>query len=161
MLHLVSGISSLYLFVNFILVPVPPHPTTSPITSSSFDSPLCSSVTPFVFRRKCRPSVCLCVGCVVNYRCCCWRGTEQYCGVEGKVDIINSTFGKALGGAAGASGHVTVVTSHWSQITWLRSSHVTAVRSRDCCDCCDCYSCTDVRQHRLTASRHHCNHEIS
>jgi len=31
----------------------------------------------------------------------CYRGTEEYCGVEGKVDIINSTFGKALGGAAG------------------------------------------------------------
>jgi len=31
----------------------------------------------------------------------CYRGTEEYCGVEGRVDIINSTFGKALGGAAG------------------------------------------------------------
>jgi len=31
------------------------------------------------------------------------RGTEEYCGVEGKVDVINSTFGKALGGAAGLS----------------------------------------------------------
>ena len=31
----------------------------------------------------------------------CYRGTEEYCGVKGKVDIINSTFGKALGGAAG------------------------------------------------------------
>lgn len=29
------------------------------------------------------------------------RGTEEFCGVDGKVDIINSTFGKALGGAAG------------------------------------------------------------
>ena len=29
------------------------------------------------------------------------RGSEEYCGVEGKMDIINSTFGKALGGAAG------------------------------------------------------------
>ena len=29
------------------------------------------------------------------------RGTEEYCSVEGKVDIINSTLGKALGGAAG------------------------------------------------------------
>jgi len=33
----------------------------------------------------------------------CFRGTEEYCGVEGKADIINSTFGKALGGAAGLS----------------------------------------------------------
>merc|ERR1711997_108847 len=28
-----------------------------------------------------------------------WRGTEEYCGV--KVDIVNSTLGKALGGATG------------------------------------------------------------
>ena len=30
-----------------------------------------------------------------------YRGTEEFCGVDGKVDIINSTLGKALGGAAG------------------------------------------------------------
>ena len=29
------------------------------------------------------------------------RGTDEYCGVKGRVDIINSTLGKALGGAAG------------------------------------------------------------
>ncbi|KAK3927568.1 2-amino-3-ketobutyrate coenzyme A ligase, mitochondrial, partial [Frankliniella fusca] len=29
------------------------------------------------------------------------RGTEEYHGVSGKIDIINSTLGKALGGAAG------------------------------------------------------------
>ncbi|XP_029633549.1 2-amino-3-ketobutyrate coenzyme A ligase, mitochondrial [Octopus sinensis] len=29
------------------------------------------------------------------------RGTEEYYGIEGRVDIINSTLGKALGGAAG------------------------------------------------------------
>jgi len=29
------------------------------------------------------------------------RGTAEYCGVEGKVDIITTTFGKALGGASG------------------------------------------------------------
>lgn len=29
------------------------------------------------------------------------RGTEEYAGLVGKVDIINSTLGKALGGAAG------------------------------------------------------------
>ena len=45
MLHLVSGISSLCLFVNLILAPVPPSP--SPITSSSSDSPLCTSITPW------------------------------------------------------------------------------------------------------------------
>lgn len=28
-------------------------------------------------------------------------GTEEYYGLMGKVDIINSTLGKALGGAAG------------------------------------------------------------
>ena len=30
-----------------------------------------------------------------------FRGTEEYLGLSGKVDIINSTLGKALGGAAG------------------------------------------------------------
>lgn len=29
------------------------------------------------------------------------RGTLEYCGVEGRVDIVTSTFGKALGGASG------------------------------------------------------------
>ena len=29
------------------------------------------------------------------------RGTSEYCGVEGRVDLITSTFGKALGGASG------------------------------------------------------------
>jgi glycine C-acetyltransferase len=29
------------------------------------------------------------------------RGTWEYCGVEGRVDIITTTFGKALGGASG------------------------------------------------------------
>ncbi len=29
------------------------------------------------------------------------RGTPEYCGVSGKVDIITGTFGKALGGASG------------------------------------------------------------
>jgi glycine C-acetyltransferase len=43
------------------------------------------------------------------------RGTPEYCGVEGRVDIINGTLGKALGGASGgytaASGAV---------VDWLR-----------------------------------------
>lgn len=38
------------------------------------------------------------------------RGTDEYCGVRGRVDIINSTLGKALGGASGgytaAAAHV-------------------------------------------------------
>ncbi len=29
------------------------------------------------------------------------KGTSEYCGVEGRVDVITSTFGKALGGASG------------------------------------------------------------
>lgn len=29
------------------------------------------------------------------------RGTDEHCGVHGKVHIINSTLGKALGGATG------------------------------------------------------------
>eukprot|EP00823_Brevimastigomonas_motovehiculus_P009076 TRINITY_DN8756_c0_g1_i1.p1 TRINITY_DN8756_c0_g1~~TRINITY_DN8756_c0_g1_i1.p1 ORF type:complete len:417 (+),score=96.77 TRINITY_DN8756_c0_g1_i1:33-1283(+) len=29
------------------------------------------------------------------------RGTDEYCGVQGRVDIINSTLGKALGGTSG------------------------------------------------------------
>lgn len=31
------------------------------------------------------------------------RGTDEHCGVSGQVDIINSTLGKALGGATGAT----------------------------------------------------------
>lgn len=39
------------------------------------------------------------------------RGTPEHCGVEGRVDIITSTFGKALGGASGGftSGRQQVV----------------------------------------------------
>lgn len=35
------------------------------------------------------------------------RGTHEHCGVKGKVDLITTTFGKALGGASGGcvSGH--------------------------------------------------------
>ena len=29
------------------------------------------------------------------------RGTEEYFGLDGRITIINSTLGKALGGAAG------------------------------------------------------------
>jgi len=29
------------------------------------------------------------------------RGTDEYCGVQGKIDFINSTLGKAMGGAIG------------------------------------------------------------
>lgn len=43
------------------------------------------------------------------------RGTIEYCGIEGRVDIITTTFGKALGGASGgcASGRKEM-------IEWLR-----------------------------------------
>ncbi|MBU0972593.1 MAG: glycine C-acetyltransferase [Proteobacteria bacterium] len=43
------------------------------------------------------------------------RGTPEYCGVEGRVDILTGTLGKALGGASGgytAAGH--------NIIEWLR-----------------------------------------
>jgi glycine C-acetyltransferase len=43
------------------------------------------------------------------------RGTAEYCGVHGKIDIITGTLGKALGGASGGytSGKKTI-------IDWLR-----------------------------------------
>ena len=31
------------------------------------------------------------------------RGTPEYCGVEGRVDLVTTTFGKALGGASGGA----------------------------------------------------------
>jgi glycine C-acetyltransferase len=39
------------------------------------------------------------------------RGTPEHCGVEGRVDIITSTLGKALGGASGGftSGHKEII----------------------------------------------------
>ena len=30
------------------------------------------------------------------------RGTEEFLGISGRVDIINSTLGKAMGGASGS-----------------------------------------------------------
>jgi len=62
------------------------------------------------------------LSCGVNV----FRGTEEYCGVEGKVDIINSTFGKALGGAAGSVlfyFFLTVVSS--VVFVWLLSIYLT------------------------------------
>ena len=43
------------------------------------------------------------------------RGTPEYCDVEGRIDILTGTLGKALGGASGGytSGHQEIV-------TWLR-----------------------------------------
>ncbi len=43
------------------------------------------------------------------------RGTPELCGVQGRVDVITTTFGKALGGASGGcvSGHAEIV-------EWLR-----------------------------------------
>lgn len=35
------------------------------------------------------------------------RGTEEYLNCKGRVDIINSTLGKALGGAAGSVNYLT------------------------------------------------------
>lgn len=43
---------------------------------------------------------------------CICRGTEEYIGIQGRVDIINSTLGKALGGAAGDQNTVG------SPVTW-------------------------------------------
>jgi 7-keto-8-aminopelargonate synthetase-like enzyme len=37
------------------------------------------------------------------------RGTDEYWNVRGQVDIINSTLGKALGGATGAAVCVCVL----------------------------------------------------
>ena len=39
------------------------------------------------------------------------RGTHEHCGVDGKVDIITSTYGKALGGASGGyvAGHKEII----------------------------------------------------
>ena len=39
------------------------------------------------------------------------RGTDQHCGVEGRVDVITSTYGKALGGASGGfvAGHREII----------------------------------------------------
>lgn len=43
------------------------------------------------------------------------RGTPEYCGVMGRVDIITSTLGKALGGATGG-----FTVAHQEIIDWLR-----------------------------------------
>ncbi|MEC7839607.1 MAG: glycine C-acetyltransferase [Chlamydiota bacterium] len=43
------------------------------------------------------------------------RGTPEYCGVEGRVDILTGTFGKALGGASGG-----YTTGRKEIIDWLR-----------------------------------------
>ena len=39
------------------------------------------------------------------------RGTPEHCGVEGRVDVVTSTYGKALGGASGGfvTGHKEII----------------------------------------------------
>jgi glycine C-acetyltransferase len=44
------------------------------------------------------------------------RGTHEHCGVMGRVDIITTTFGKALGGAAGGC-----ISGHKEIISWMRN----------------------------------------
>jgi len=44
------------------------------------------------------------------------RGTPEYCGVEGRVDIITSTLGKALGGGSGG-----YTTGRKEIVEWLRN----------------------------------------
>ena len=50
------------------------------------------------------------------------RGTAEHCGVEGRIDIITGTLGKALGGAAGGyvAGSATLI-EYLSQISCGRS----------------------------------------
>jgi glycine C-acetyltransferase len=43
------------------------------------------------------------------------RGTHEHCGVMGRVDLITTTFGKALGGASGGC-----TSGHKEMIEWLR-----------------------------------------
>jgi glycine C-acetyltransferase len=43
------------------------------------------------------------------------RGTPEYCGVEGRVDIVTGTLGKALGGASGG-----YTTGRQEIVDWLR-----------------------------------------
>ena len=44
------------------------------------------------------------------------RGTPEYCGVEGRIDIITSTLGKALGGASGG-----FTAARKEIVEWLRN----------------------------------------
>jgi glycine C-acetyltransferase len=43
------------------------------------------------------------------------RGTPEYCGVEGRVDILTGTLGKALGGASGG-----YIAARKPMVDWLR-----------------------------------------
>jgi glycine C-acetyltransferase len=43
------------------------------------------------------------------------RGSAEHCGVEGRVDIITGTLGKALGGASGG-----YTSGRWQVVDWLR-----------------------------------------
>lgn len=39
--------------------------------------------------------------CHIEFKIILFRGTEEFHGILGRIDIINSTLGKALGGASG------------------------------------------------------------
>ena len=55
------------------------------------------------FVTNCKTQRCPSQSCLLHTTCMSpvCRGTEEYLGMQGRVDIINNTLGKALGGAAG------------------------------------------------------------
>ncbi|GBM91013.1 2-amino-3-ketobutyrate coenzyme A ligase, mitochondrial [Araneus ventricosus] len=60
------------------------------------------------------------------------RGTEEHFNLNGKVDIINSTLGKALGGAAGfikfVQGHANAITQKLDKARWI----ITVLSCHEC-----------------------------
>lgn len=49
------------------------------------------------------------------------RGTDEHCGVQGQVDIINTTLGKALGGATGVFCRQTML--EWERMSGRAGQH--------------------------------------
>ena len=80
------------------------------------------------------------------------RGTPEFCGVEGRIDILTGTLGKALGGASGGY-HVRAQGDHRAAAAALAAlsflEHAGADRSpRRRCTCSNCSPATKGRELR-------------
>ena len=83
------------------------------------------------------------------------RGTPEHCGVPGRVDIVTSTLGKALGGASGgftASRHEVVALLRQRSRPYLFSNTLPPALVSASLACLAMLSATTVRRDRLDAN---------
>lgn len=92
------------------------------------------------------------------------RGTPEYCGVEGRVDIITGTLGKALGGASGGYTSASVkITSLLRQRSrpYLFSNTLAPAIAASACKAFDMITLTTKYRDKLEENTKHFRKELS